>query len=41
MLENFQKLVKRDIECDLEKKIDKNDEKATDGTDDVDISLML
>ena len=41
MLENFQKLVKRDIECDLEKKIDKNYEKAIDGADDVDISLML
>ncbi len=37
--EDFQKLVKRDMECDLEKEIDENDEKATDGVDDVDISL--
>ena len=39
MSKNFQKLVKRDIECDLEKEIDENDEETTDGIDDVDISL--
>ena len=39
MSENFQKLVKEDIEYNLEKKIDEDDKEATDGKDDVDIFL--
>ena len=42
MSENFQKLVKRDIECDLEKKIDEDDEddeEAKNGVDKIDIFL--
>lgn len=41
MLENFQKLIKKDIDCDLEKEIDEDDEKATNGVDDDDISLNV
>ncbi len=39
MSKDFQKLIKKDIECDLEKEMDEDDGKATDGIDDVDISL--
>lgn len=39
MLEDFQKLIKRDMECDLKKEMDEFDEEAIDGADDVDISL--
>ncbi len=41
MLENFQKLIKKDIDCDLEKEIDEDDEKATNGVDDDDIFLNV
>lgn len=37
--QDFQKLVKVDMECDLKKDVDEDDEEATDGVDDVDISL--
>lgn len=41
MSEDFQKLVKGDMECDLEEEIDEDEEEATDGVDDVDISLDI
>ncbi len=41
MSEDFQKLVKGDMECDLEKEIAEDNEEATDGVDDVDISLDI
>lgn len=41
ILEDFEKLVKRNMECDLEEKIDKNNEKAIDDIDNINIFLDI